>query len=96
MHVHAHVCACAVDAMTLEGSAGPSKRGERVEVASAFSLPISAFGPYTPHTASKGCDPAKPDKWAFGTCTLLGAGAASGKLAPAGEGDAQLSRGCRV
>jgi hypothetical protein len=80
-----HTTNHAVSAVALESSTTPNKRGERLETSSVFKLPITAFGPYTPHEATKGCDPARPDKWAFGTCTLL-AGAGGGKTAPAAEG----------
>lgn len=54
-------------------------------VPSSFKIPLNSFGPYTPNTATKGCAAAAPDKWAFGTCTLLKA-AGPNKLASAAEG----------
>lgn len=59
-----------VSAITLEGQTA-TKRGERVENPNIYKLPLTRFGPYTPNTKTKGCHPDTPDKWAFGTCTLL-------------------------
>lgn len=75
----------AVSAVALESFAAP-KRGERDMVPSTYKLPMNAFGPYTPNTATKGCHASTPDKWAFGTCTLLKAVGAN-KMVSAAEGE---------
>lgn len=73
-----------MSAITLESTVAP-KRGERDMVPSTYKLPLTSFGPYSPHTATKGCQPSSPDKWAAGTCTLLKAVGAN-KMVGAAEG----------
>jgi hypothetical protein len=61
-------------------------------VPSTYKIPMTKFGPYTPNSAAKGCHLQKPDKWAFGTCTLIKAVGAN-KLGSTAESEAHWGRG---
>lgn len=67
-----------------------SDRGEQPQQQAAQddgipSIPVLGFGPFAPNTSAEGCNETVPDKWAFGTCTLLKASQPK-QTAPSAEG----------
>lgn len=82
------------------GERGEQRRGDRseqpqqqpAEDGGIPSIPVLGFGPFAPNTTSEGCNETVPDKWAFGTCTLLKASQPK-QTAPSTEGAAQCTAG---